>query len=169
MSNATGGAGDDRFDSARFRQVMGHFGTGVTIIAAAEAETASGLSAQSFTSVSLEPPLVLFCAGKNSTSWPRIKATGAFCANILSEDQEALCRTFASSGGDKFAGVGWSPSPVTGSPILAGVLAWVDCTIENELDGGDHIIVVGCVRDLDVSEEGAPLLFYRGGFGRFVV
>ena len=104
---------------------------------------------------------------KSSTSWPRIVAAGAFCVNILAEHQEALCRTFAVSGGDKFAGVGWHPG-TAGTPVLEGTLAWVECRLEAIYEAGDHELVVGKVLDLGVRE-GAPLLFYRGGFGHFAV
>jgi flavin reductase (DIM6/NTAB) family NADH-FMN oxidoreductase RutF len=154
-------------DSARFRQVLGHFASGITIITALDGGQPVGLTAQSFSSVSLEPPLVAFFPGKASTSYPGIQRAGVFCVNVLAEDQEALCRTFAVSGGDKFAGVGFKPAAGTGSPVLADALAWIDCRIETEHDAGDHLIVVGRVVDLEVSRESKPLLFYRGGFGRF--
>jgi flavin reductase (DIM6/NTAB) family NADH-FMN oxidoreductase RutF len=86
--------------------------------------------------------------------------------NILAEDQEALSRTFATSGLDRFMGVGWRPAP-SGAPVLTGVLAWIDCTVESEHEAGDHFIVVGHVRELDLAHEGRPLVFYRGGYGRF--
>lgn len=155
------------FDQARFRQIMGHFCTGVTIVTATDGDEPVGLTAQSFTSLSLDPPLILFCPGLSSSTWPRIKAAGSFCVNILGEQQEAVCRAFAVSGADKFSDVSWTPSDVTGAPVLDDVLAWVDCTLEAEHDGGDHIIVVGRVVDLSLEQEGKPLLFYRGGFGTF--
>ncbi len=98
------------FDSARFREVLGHFATGVTIVTAMEGDEPVGFTCQAFSSLSLDPPLVALAPGKNSTSWPRIAATGSFCVNILAEDQEALSRDFAVSGGDKFTGVGWHPA-----------------------------------------------------------
>jgi len=154
-------------DSARYRQVLGHFATGITIITAMDAGAPVGLTAQSFTAVSLDPPLVAFFPGKTSTSYPGIQRAGVFCVNVLAEDQEALCRAFAVSGGDKFSGVGYKPAAGTGSPLLADSLAWVDCRIETEHDAGDHYITIGRVLDLDVLREAKPLLFYRGGFGRF--
>jgi 3-hydroxy-9,10-secoandrosta-1,3,5(10)-triene-9,17-dione monooxygenase reductase component len=157
------------FDQARFRQVMGHFCTGVTIVTAMDGDEPVGLTAQSFTSLSLDPPLVLFCPGVDSSTWPRIRNAGAFCFNILGETQEALCRTFAMKGADKFKGIGWTPSDVTGAPVLDDVIAWVDCTLEADHDGGDHRIVVGRVVDLSIEDEGPPLLFFRGGFGKFEV
>jgi len=151
-----------------FRAVLGHFCTGVTVVTAIDDDGPVGFTAQSFTSLSLDPPLVIVCPGKGSTTWPRIEAAGAFCVNVLAEDQEELCRGFAMRGGEKFAGVGYTPAPRTGAPLLAGVLAWVDCRLEHIHDGGDHVIVVGRVLDLGLAE-GRPLLFYRGGFGRFEV
>jgi 3-hydroxy-9,10-secoandrosta-1,3,5(10)-triene-9,17-dione monooxygenase reductase component len=154
------------FDSAHFRAVLGHFTTGITIITGMESTEPVGLTCQSFISLSLDPPLVGFAPSKGSTSWPRVRSSGAFCVNVLGEDQEELCRVFATSGADKFRGVGWRPAK-TGSPLLDDVLAWVDCRIEDEHPAGDHLIVVGRVVDLAASRSGRPLLFYRGGYGRF--
>ncbi len=161
-----GEPGASTFDIAHFRQVMGRFCTGVTVITAVDAGEPVGFTAQSFTSVSLDPPLVSFCPGKTVHSWARIRHAEVFCVNILSDRQEALCRTFASKGQDKFLGVGWRPGPATGSPVLEGVIGWVEARVVAEHDAGDHLIVVGQVLDLD-SDGGQPLLFYRGGFGRF--
>lgn len=159
--------GADSFDAARFRQVLGHFCTGITVVTATHEGEPVGFTAQSFSSLSLDPPLVLVCPAKSSSSWPRISAAGAFCANILAEDQEAVCRSFATRGADKFRGIGWTPAPGTGSPLLTGSLAWVDCRLEVEHDAGDHLIAVGRVLDMGVAAEGRPLLFYRGGYGGF--
>jgi flavin reductase (DIM6/NTAB) family NADH-FMN oxidoreductase RutF len=172
----TAPAGD--IDEARFRQVMGHFATGVTVVTGSDdSGDPLGLSVNSFTSVSLDPPLVAFCVGRSSTTWPRIRGRGRFTVNILGADQEAVSRRFASSGGggvggtgradfDRFDGIGWHPSP-SGSPVLEGALAWIDATIEEEHDAGDHVMVFGRVSALEVAQEGAPLVFYRGGYGRF--
>jgi flavin reductase (DIM6/NTAB) family NADH-FMN oxidoreductase RutF len=157
---------DASIDSARFRQVLGHFATGVTVITAAPDGDPVGLAVGSFCSVSLDPPLVLFCPDKTSTSWPTIERAGAFCVNILAEDQEDVCRVFASKGTDKFRGIGWKAAS-TGSPVISDVLAWVDCHIDQVHDAGDHHIVVGRVVELSVEREGRPLLFFRGGYGRF--
>ena len=153
-------------DQARFRQVLGHFATGVTVVTGMADGYAVGLAVNSFTSVSLEPALVAFCVADASSTWPRLRTGNAFCVNILSDDQEVLSRAFATHGSDRFEGVGWRPAP-SGAPILAGVLAWVDCTIDAEHQAGDHLIVVGRVRELDLEHEGRPLVFYRGGYGRF--
>ena len=153
-------------EPAKFRQVLGHFPTGVTVITAAPDHTPVGLAVGSFFSVSLDPPLVGFCAGKSSSSWPRIHESGVFCVNILAEDQEDVCRSFASKDIDKFASVGWKPA-ATGAPRLNDVLAWIDCELDAVHDAGDHHLVVGRVLELEVAREGGPLLFFRGGYGRF--
>jgi 3-hydroxy-9,10-secoandrosta-1,3,5(10)-triene-9,17-dione monooxygenase reductase component len=154
----------------RFRAVLGHFCSGITIVTAVDATGPTGMTAQSFAALSLDPPLILVCPGKTSASWPRIEAVGSFCVNVLGEDQEELCRGFAVSGADKFAGVGYQAAPHTGAPLLNGALAWVDCRLDAIYEGGDHIIAVGRVLDLGVhNEAGKPLLFYRGGYGRFEV
>jgi flavin reductase (DIM6/NTAB) family NADH-FMN oxidoreductase RutF len=109
---------------------------------------------------------VAFCAAHSSSTWPRIRAAGRFCVNFLAEDQEDVSRVFAAKGGDKFQGVGWTRAP-SGSPIIEGSLAWLDCAIVGEHEAGDHVIVVGRVDTLDVAREGLPLVFFRGGYGRF--
>lgn len=152
------------FDSAHFRQVLGHFPTGVTVITAMEGDQPVGLAVGSFFSVSLDPPLVGFCAAKTSTSFPRVHAHGSFCANVLASDQEAISRVFASSGADKFQGLAWRSSVTTGAPILGEVAAWVDCDIETVHEAGDHLVVIGRVRELEVGREVTPLVFYRGGY-----
>jgi len=138
----------------------------VTVVTGLAEGQAVGLAVNSFTSVSLRPSLVAFCVATRSATWPRLRPAGAFCVNMLAEDQEALSRAFAAHGSDRFEGVGWRPAP-SGAPILAGALAWVDCTVEAEHEAGDHLIVVGRVRELDLEHEGRPLVFYRGGYGRF--
>lgn len=158
-------------EAARFRQVLGHFPTGVAVITASAGSGPVGLAVGSFTSVSLRPALVAFCAAHSSTSWPHVREAGRFCVNVLAEDQEDVCRTFAVtaiSGTDKFVGLGWEPSP-SGPPRLHGALAWIDCDIEAVHEAGDHQICVGRVLDLDVGDGNGPLVFYRGGYGRFTV
>jgi flavin reductase (DIM6/NTAB) family NADH-FMN oxidoreductase RutF len=154
------------FDEARFRDVLGHFATGVTVVTAIEEGAPVGFTCQSFTALSLDPPMVALAPGKSSTSWPRIAKAGAFCVNILAAGQEALGRTFAVSGGDKFDGVAWHAGPERGAPVLEGVLAWVECTLEAIHEAGDHELVTGKVLALGVGE-GRPLLFYRSSFGTF--
>ncbi|MFC9591233.1 flavin reductase family protein [Streptomyces sp. NPDC056944] len=162
--------GDDErapVDPGEFRRVLGHFASGVTIVTALDADGPAGFACQSFASLSLDPPLVAFMVARTSTTWPRIAAAGTFCVNVLGADQGPLCRSFAVSGADKFAGVDWTPAPVTGSPRLAGAPAWIDCAITAVHTGGDHLIAVGRVESLDAEEESAPLLFHRGRFGGF--
>ena len=154
------------FDQARFREALGHFATGITIVTATDDGEPVGFSCQSFAALSLDPPMVILAPAKSSTSWPRIARAGSFCVNILGEDQEAVCRAFAVSGGDKFDGVEWSPG-VTGSPVIVGSLAVLECTLGSIFEGGDHELVTGHVVAMDIGE-GGPLLFYRSGFGHFV-
>ena len=156
------------FDTAKFRQVLGHFTTGVTVVTATAPSGPVGLAVGSFASVSLDPALVAFFPDRGSSSWPHIEAAGSFCVNILAEDQEVVCRRFATKGDDKFVGLGWRPA-ASGAPLLDGVLAWIDCDIDSVTDAGDHFCVMGRVRDLAVAHDGAPLLFFRGGYGRFAV
>jgi flavin reductase (DIM6/NTAB) family NADH-FMN oxidoreductase RutF len=153
-------------DPTTMRSVLGHFPSGVTIVTGIVDGEPAGFTCQSFSSLSLDPPLVLILPGRSSTSWPRIEATGQFCVNVLAEDQGELSTTFAKSGTDKFAGVEWRSSPL-GSPILAGATAWIDCTLHASHDGGDHLIVVGAVHDLDAPGL-PPLVFHRGAYSRSV-
>jgi flavin reductase (DIM6/NTAB) family NADH-FMN oxidoreductase RutF len=147
---------------------MGHFATGVTIVAGVEGGEPLGFTAQSFHSLSVDPPLILVCPSKTVSSWPRIRESGKFCVSILNRDQEATCMTFASKTPDKFDGVTWTPAPGTGSPMLDGAVAWIDCELEAEHDGGDHTIAVGRVVHVDLVEgDFHPLVFYRASFGRF--
>lgn len=149
----------------RFRHVLGHFATGIVVISSRDGELPVGFAVNSFTSVSLEPPLVSFCAGRASDTWPSIRRAGVFAVNILGADQARTSRAFASKNGDRYAGVRWRPAPATGSPLLAGAVGWIDCEIDRTFDAGDHEIVVGRVLDLDVVDGSpAPLLFYCGGY-----
>jgi len=154
-------------DAARYREVLGHFATGLAVVTGLSERSPVGFTCQSFCALSLEPPLVLIAPSKQSTTWPRLVAAGVFTVNILSAEQEAIARAFSVSGADKFAGVGWRPA-VTGAPILADALAHVDCTISSVTEAGDHYVVVGAVEELE-SSTGSPLLYYRGGFGQFQI
>lgn len=156
-------------DSANFRRVLGHYPTGVCVVTAVDDQGVPvGMVVGSFTSVSLNPPLVAFFPDKRSTSWPRIAAAGKFCVNVLGSDQEALCRQFASSGADKFAGVSHRTS-ANGSPILDGVVAWIDCSLHAVHEAGDHHIVLGEVLELETESANRPLLFFQGGYGEFSI
>lgn len=157
-------------DPRALRDTLGHFATGVAVVTAAGDDAQPlGFTCQSFASLSLDPPLISFNVARTSSSWPRIARVGAFCVNVLADDQGELCRAFAvsaSTGADKFAGVAWQPAPATGSPCLTGALAWVDCTVHAVHTGGDHRIVLGRVRELAAPRggESSPLVFYRSGF-----
>jgi flavin reductase (DIM6/NTAB) family NADH-FMN oxidoreductase RutF len=154
-------------DSTTFRRVLGHYPSGVVgITSRGSGGEPVGMAVSSFTSVSLDPPLVAFLPSKSSSTYAAIRDSGVFCANVLAADQEQVCRAFAAKGGDKFAGVGWVAG-ATGAPLLEGAVAWVECTIEAVHDAGDHDIVVGRVKDLAVANSAVPLLFFQGGYGRF--
>jgi 3-hydroxy-9,10-secoandrosta-1,3,5(10)-triene-9,17-dione monooxygenase reductase component len=147
-------------DPDAFRHALGHFCTGVTVITT---EGPAGFACQAFAALSLSPPLVLFCPSKTSSTWPVIERAGHFCANVLTDGQQELARRFGTSGGDKFAGVPWTPSP-RGAPVLDGALTWVDCTVEDVHEAGDHYLVTGRVTGLGATRAGRPLLFYRGRY-----
>ena len=150
---------------AMMREVLGHFVTGIVVVTAiGNHGEPVGFTCQSFASLSLDPPLVSFSPARTSTTWPRIRPVGAFCVNVLAADHQEVSVGFARSGVDKFAGVGWRAAP-SGSPILDGVSAWIDCTLWNEYDGGDHTIAVGRVLDMGADPERLPLLYYRGRYG----
>lgn len=154
-------------DPERFRDVLGRFASGVTVVTAVTDTGPLGFTCQAFTSLSLDPPMVALAPGKQSTSWPKIAAAGSFCVNILAEGQEDVCRTFATPGAqrlDKFDAVTWRPA-AGGAPIIDGVLAWIECALVAVHDAGDHELVLGRVLDLGVGS-GSPLVFYRGAFER---
>lgn len=150
-------------DGQRFREVMGHFPTGVTIITTLRDGVPSGMAVNSLVSVSLDPPLISFCPRIASSTWRDIKQTRRFCVNFLRSDQEELCRRFATRGADRFDGVEWSHTS-GGAPRLAGVVGWIDCAVEASLDAGDHVIALGRVEDVDVAAGAPPLVFFRGGY-----
>lgn len=155
-------------DPGHFRQVLGQFATGVTVVTAAGPDGENvGLAVGSFFSISLDPPLVGFCPAKTSSSYPHIEKAGQFAVNILGQDQQDVCSAFATSKGDKFNGISHTAAPVSGAPLLDGVLAWIDCQLDTVHDAGDHWIVVGRVHELTVARDGLPLVFFQGGLGRF--
>jgi 3-hydroxy-9,10-secoandrosta-1,3,5(10)-triene-9,17-dione monooxygenase reductase component len=148
-----------------FREVLGRFASGVTVVTTTSNDEPVGMTCQSFSSVSLDPPLVLFIPAKSSRSWPLIQRSGRFCVNFLAADQAELSNTMAGRGVDKFGDVKWIPSPVTGSPIVEGSLAHVDCTIHQVHEAGDHYVVIGRVVDLGTGhDDHDPLLFFQGKY-----
>ncbi|HUD39680.1 MAG TPA: flavin reductase family protein [Streptosporangiaceae bacterium] len=151
-------------DPERFRQVLGHFCTGITIITAVHDGEPVGFSCQAFAALSLDPPLVLFCPARSSSTWPRIEQAGHFCANVLTADQGKLATLFGRSNSERFSEVDWTPDS-TGSPIIDGVLTWISCRIADVHTIGDHYVVIGEVLGLGECGPDRPLLFYRGRYG----
>jgi flavin reductase (DIM6/NTAB) family NADH-FMN oxidoreductase RutF len=149
----------------QLRQILGHIPTGVVVVAGLDEQGKPvGLTVGSFTSVSLEPPLVAFYVARTSGSWPAIRGRGAFCVSVLGHDQGPVSGVFARSGGDKFAGVPWEPATRTGMPRLLRSHVWVDCRLEREVDIGDHFLVVGEIVDLEAPGTSGPLVFYQGRY-----
>lgn len=151
-------------DPQSMRRAMGAFASGVTVVTALDDDGPAGFACQSFTSVSLTPPLVLFCADHRGRAWPRIRKTGRFCVNVLAEDQADLCLRFGSSSGAKFEGLEWTES-AWGTPALPDVLCRVHAEIDAVHPSGDHDVVIGRVLELETPRQDSPLVFYRGGFG----
>ena len=149
----------------QFRDVLGLFCTGVTVVTSLSDDEPVGMTCQSFSSVSLNPPLVMFCPAKTSRAWPLMRQAGFFCVNILSAEQQEISNAMATKGSEKFDGVDWRPSP-TGAPIVDGVLGYVDCTIDTVHEAGDHYIVVGRVKELATGDAATadPILFYQGHY-----
>jgi 3-hydroxy-9,10-secoandrosta-1,3,5(10)-triene-9,17-dione monooxygenase reductase component len=150
----------------RLKEVLGNFGTGVTVITAVGPDGPLGFTCQTFASLSLDPPLVSFCPARTSRTWPRIRELGTMTVNVLADQHGWLSENFARPGElgvDKFDGVSFTLS-ASGNPILEGVIAWVDCRLRAEYDGGDHTIVVADVVDLDSTDDMHPLFFFRGSY-----
>jgi flavin reductase (DIM6/NTAB) family NADH-FMN oxidoreductase RutF len=163
-----GRAVDGRVTPQMMKEVLGNFGTGVTVVTAIGPLGPLGFTCQSFASLSLDPPLVSFSPARTSTTWPKIRELEHFTINILADAHGWLSDNFARSGaeaGDKFDGVGFTLS-ARGGPVLEGVLAWVDVELRAEYDGGDHTIVVADVLDLDAAPDVLPLFYFRGDYLR---
>lgn len=145
------------------RRVMGHFATGVTVITTFSAEgVLHGLTANSLTSVSLNPPLLLVCVEKKAESYGSFESSRVFTVNVLAEDQEDISRRFATSGVNKFEGVAYQRG-ANGCPIIHGALAYLECKLYDAHDGGDHTIYIGEIEQAE-TREGRPLVFFRGGY-----
>lgn len=164
---ATDKAAEPTIDPRQFRNTIGQFCTGITVITTfTDNNTPIGFACQSFASLSLAPPLVLFCPTKGSRSWAAIEANGRFCANVLAEEQQPVCAKFGSREPDKFAGTDWHTSEL-GLPRLDNSLATIECEVDRVVDGGDHYIVIGRVlamTETAATANGRPLLFYRGQY-----
>lgn len=150
-------------DPAQFRQLMGRFATGITVVTCADkAGELHGMTANSMTSVSLEPPLLLICVDHKAGMRAHLLDTGSFTVNILDQQQEALSRRFAGKHENRYEGIGYTTGTL-GHPVLDGSLAYAECTVESVVDAGDHTIVIGRVV-AGAAHDGRPLLYFRGGY-----
>lgn len=156
--------GDAAQAAARaYRDVLGQYASGVTVVTTVLDGVPVGMTCQSFTSVSLDPPLVAFLPMKTSRAFAAIRKTRRFCVNFLAADQADVSNTFASLADDKFAEIGWQPTS-NGMPLLDGIVGWVDCTVQDVHEAGDHYLVIGRVEDLGHGDADKPLLFHRGRY-----
>jgi 3-hydroxy-9,10-secoandrosta-1,3,5(10)-triene-9,17-dione monooxygenase reductase component len=160
---AEDGAG---IDGVTYRKVLGRYPTGVTVVTAMDGDEPVAMVIGSFVSVSLDPPLVGFLPGKSSTTWPRMVPGARFCVSVLADDQLPVCTAFFRKDVDPWEVVTWSVGE-TGCPIIDGALAYVDCTLHEVVDAGDHWMVFGRVVDTGARADGSPLLFLGGGYGRY--
>ena len=154
-------------DPATFRDVLGSYPTGVCVISALdESHQPTGMVVGTFTSVSLDPPLVGFLPDKGSSTWPKIEKAGHFCVNVLGSDQQQLCAQVAGKGPDKFADVAYEIS-TNKLPVIADSLATIECRIHSVTEAGDHWFVLGNVLAMATAREADPMLFHRGRYGGF--
>ncbi|MEX1182468.1 MAG: flavin reductase family protein [Gemmatimonadota bacterium] len=158
-----------RVEPFEFRRILGHWTTGVTIVATSTAAgEPRGLTANAIASVSLDPPLVLACIERAADSHDPIRDAGFFSINVLAQDDERVARRFAGNdSADKFVGIAYH-SEVTGAPVLDSALAWLDCQVHEAIEAGDHSIFIGRVVAGD-AVEGEPLVYYRGGYSRLTL
>ena len=165
MTDATS---EPMIEPGDFRQVLGHFPTGVTVVTANGADRPVGVAIGSFVSISLDPPLVGFFLGTESGSWPPIEESGHFCVNVLTSDQQELCGVMASKSETKFEGVDTTPAPGSGAPVLPGIQAMIDCRIIEVVKTGDHNLIIGRVLTLEVTDpDASPMVFHKGQYGSF--
>lgn len=155
-------------DMSQLREIMRHVPSSVAVVTAMCDGVPVGMTVGSFTSASLDPPLVSFFAGKSSSTWPLIERAGRFCVNVLSAEQPHVASAFSSRDADRFGGRGWTPSPL-GSPLLEGVLAWMDCEMYAVHEVGDHVAAVGLVQGAGAAGESWPLVFFRGELAGFAL
>jgi flavin reductase (DIM6/NTAB) family NADH-FMN oxidoreductase RutF len=146
-----------------FRRALGHFASSVTVVTCrSEDGRPLGITVSAFSSLSLDPPLVLICIDKRASLHDHLKEGDHFAVNILAEDQELISRRFASKVEDRFEGIGYREGDV-GAPLISGALATIECRIVHSYPGGDHTIIVGEVLATEVSN-GRPLAYFRGGY-----
>ncbi|CAI9410084.1 flavin reductase [Nocardioides sp. T2.26MG-1] len=153
-------------DPTQYRDVMGHYPTGVAVVTGTVDGEPVGMVVGTFSSVSIDPPLVAFMPQVGSRTWDRLAQADALCVNVLAHDQLALCRTMAVPRPGKFDGVDWSPS-AAGAPVLTDAVAHVHCRQESVVEAGDHWIVLCAVDEMEVTRPATPLLFFQGGYGGF--
>jgi flavin reductase (DIM6/NTAB) family NADH-FMN oxidoreductase RutF len=154
-------------DFATFRQVLGSYPTGVCAVTALDQDGKPiGMVVGTFTSVSLDPPLVGFLPDKKSSTWPQIEGAGRFCVNVLGSDQQRICRQMSAKGPDRFLGVEYEVSEHN-LPVIVGAIARIECTIHSITDAGDHWFVLGDVLGLEITRDEDPMLFHRGRYGGF--
>ena len=153
-------------DPLEFRNVIGHFATGVTVITTGDGDELHGMTANSVTSLSLDPVMLLICVDKTSHTWRMLEASGAFTVNILGAHQEDVSRAFAKKGEPEIGSLRGFPfvRGRTGTPRLEDCRAFVECKVAEVLDGGDHSIFLGEVVDEGIVTDGPPLIFYRGRY-----
>lgn len=151
----------------QLRQAFGTYATGVTVITCLKAGAPVGFTANSFTTVSLQPPLILFCVGRNRESFSPIRAAPTFCVNVLSSSQKALSNRFASSGQDKWEGVAYE-SDASGNPIFPDAAAIFTCRQTSVIDAGDHALILGEVIDYRHRQDAAPLVYCRSDYHSLV-
>jgi flavin reductase (DIM6/NTAB) family NADH-FMN oxidoreductase RutF len=158
---------DTTIDPAEFRKVLGNYPTGVCINTAMDEGKPAGMVVGSFTSISLDPPLVGFFPDKSSTSWPLIEKAGHFCVNVMTSNQGPVCRAVSAKGEAKFAGVEYLISEHN-LPVIAGTIATIECKLYSVTEAGDHWFVLGRVLRMETVREDDPMLFHRGRYGSFV-
>ena len=157
---------DKSIDPLDLRRALGTFATGVTVVTTVDGDGAPrGFTANSFTSVSLEPPLILVCLAKSASSCPVFTSAQSYAVNILSEEQKSVSTVFSSRSEDRFAAIDWS-TRTTGCPVIDGVVAWLDCRMHDVIDAGDHVILIGHIVDYDYAAA-SPLGYCRGAYVSF--
>lgn len=149
-----------------YRDALSRFAAGVVVVTGIGADGPAGLTIQSFTALSLDPPLILLAIDRRSVSWPAIAASTRFAVNVMASEQQTTALAFARSGGPKFDGVEWSAGVHTGAPLIAGCHAWLECETWRVYDGGDHEIIAATVLDVNTNPDPGlhPLVFYRSRF-----
>jgi len=158
-------AADEGFDQALLRQAFGCFPSGVTAFCGMIDGKPEGMTASSFTSVSIDPALVSVCVANTSSTWPKLASLPTLGLSVLSSEHGTVARSLAAKGVDRFAGIAHDPGPC--GPILKDAVGWIDCAIREEHDAGDHTIVVASVSRIEAAADTAPLVFYRGVYGTF--